>query len=541
MLTRPHGRAHSVLPMTGAASSTKRPNVLLVVTDQERERSWVPDDLWDSLVHRRRLRDAGMELRGHYTHSSPCSPSRATLLTGQHVPEHGVTDNVFVDPVQPDLHTATRTIGHVFRAAGYRTAYLGKWHLSYGNPDIERYGFSDWSGEDWAWTGLAGTGAHFDEIIAAQAAAWLGAHGASADPWLLVVGLVNPHDVAWFPADQPDYQAAHVDRTAAVSRMLPTPIPGAAPIPIFGEDYPARFDLPANFGDDLTSKPAVQHAWRWEENHSMFGWLDLDDEDVWRRCLDYYWRLHELNDEHVGTILDALVAAGAWDDTVVALTSDHGEQAGGHGLRGKGPFAYEEIMHIPLVVHAPGVTAPGSTSDTLTSAVDLAPTLCALAGVGADVWAESMSGVDLTPVLSGAASDVRDHVLFAQAQGWHPSCLAQRYALRGVFDGRHKYVRYFGVGGGCDNLGRSLDWAPEMRFGPDAAFGDQEHELYDLADDPGELHNLAHDPGRRAEVHDRFGHLLDLEEQAYRRSRPPGPGGGSTHSAQMLDQSGFFD
>ena len=118
-----------------------------------------------------------MELRGHYTHSSPCSPSRATLLTGQHVPEHGVTDNVFVDPVQPDLHTATPTIGHVFRAAGYRTAYLGKWHLSYGNPDIERYGFSDWTGEDWAWTGLAGTGAHYDEIIAAQAADWLGAHG----------------------------------------------------------------------------------------------------------------------------------------------------------------------------------------------------------------------------------------------------------------------------------------------------------------------------------------------------------------------------
>src|SRR5262245_19988625 len=241
--------------MSAASPDTRRPNVLLVVTDQERERSWVPDDLWDSLVHRRRLRNAGMELRGHYTHSSPCSPSRATLLTGQHVPEHGVTDNVFVDPVQPDLHTATPTIGHVFRAAGYRTAYLGKWHLSYGNPDIEQYGFSDWTGEDWAWTGLAGTGAHFDEVIAAQAAAWLDAYGASDDPWLLVVGLVNPHDVAWFPADQSDYQKAFAERTAAVARMLPTAVPGAGPLPVFDEDYPARFDLPANFRDDLTSKP----------------------------------------------------------------------------------------------------------------------------------------------------------------------------------------------------------------------------------------------------------------------------------------------
>ena len=58
-------------------------------------------------------------------------------------------------------------------------------------------------------------------------------------------------------------------------------------------------------------------------------------------------------------------------------------------------------MHIPLVVRAPGVTAPGTAADTLTSAVDLAPTLCALAGIGANVSSESMSGVDLTPVLSG--------------------------------------------------------------------------------------------------------------------------------------------
>jgi arylsulfatase A-like enzyme len=518
--------------------------VLLVITDQERERSWVPDDVWSGLTHRRRLCAAGMELRSHYTHSSPCSPSRATLLTGLHVPEHGVTDNVFVDPVQPDLHTDTPTIGHRFARAGYRTAYLGKWHLSYGNPAIERYGFSDWTGEDWAWTGLAGTGAYYDEVIAAQAASWLAAHGGDETPWLLVVGLVNPHDIAWYPADQPDYQAAHPDRTAEYSRLLPVPIPDRAPIATFDDDYPERFALPDNFDDDLQSKPAVQHAWRWEENHSMFGWLDLDDERVWRRCLDYYWRLHELNDGHVGTILDALVASGGWDDTVVALTSDHGEQAGSHGLRGKGPFAYEEIMHVPLVVRAPGVTSPGTSSRALTSSVDVTPTLCALAGIVADDESTEalgpVSGTDLTPLLRGDVAQIRDHVLFAQAQGWHQSCLAQRYALRGVFDGRHKYVRYYGVGGGCDNLGRQLPWAPEMRFGPDAPFGDQEHELYDLVQDPGELRNLAHEPARRAELVDRFDHLLELERAAFRTWRPAGPGSGSTHEAPMVERSEWF-
>ena len=319
---------------------------------------------------------------------------------------------------------------------------------------------------------------------------------------------MNPHDVAWYPADQPDYQAAHAERIAECSRLLPVAIPGREPIARFETEYAAHFDLPANFHDDLRSKPAVQHAWRWEENHSMFGWLDLDDERVWRRCLDYYWRLHELNDVHIGTILDVLAASGAWDDTVIVFTSDHGEQAGSHGIRGKGPFAYEEIMHIPLIVRAPGVTEPGTTTSALTSSVDVVPTLCALAGIPVEEAGVDrpigMSGVDLTPLLRRDADAVRDHVLFAQAQGWHQSCLAERYALRGVFDGRHKYVRYFGVGGGCDNLGQQLPWAPEMRFGPDASFGDQEHELYDLAEDPGELRNLAHDPARQSELVERF-------------------------------------
>jgi arylsulfatase A-like enzyme len=170
--------------------------------------------------------------------------------------------------------------------------------------------------------------------------------------------------------------------------------------------------------------------------------------------------------------------------------------------------------------------------------------LCSLAGIpvaASDADDEqSMSGVDLSPLLRGDVTQVRDHVLFAQAQGWHQSCLAQRYALRGYFDGRHKYVRYYGVGGGCDNLGQRLDWAPEMRFGPDAAFGDQEHELYDLVDDPGELRNLAHDPARRSELADRFDHLLELERAAFTTTRPQGPGSGSTHEAQMMDRSGWF-
>ena len=87
-------------------SDARRPNILLVVADQERQRGWIPPDL--TLPHRQRLLDDGLEFTRFYTHSSPCSPSRATILTGRTVPEHGVVDNVVfpgqreLDPGDPD-------------------------------------------------------------------------------------------------------------------------------------------------------------------------------------------------------------------------------------------------------------------------------------------------------------------------------------------------------------------------------------------------------------------------------------------------------
>jgi arylsulfatase len=516
---------------------TARPNVLFVITDQERHRGWIPDELRGRLPHRRRLLGASTELTRHYTHSSPCSPSRATLVTGQYVPEHGVTDNVFVEPAHPDLHDATPTVGRLLGEVGYRTAYVGKWHLSYGNPNMQRYGYGDWQGEDWAWTGLAGTGTYFDPLIAGQAATWLREHGRSSTPWFLTVGLVNPHDIHWYPADQPWYQDAHREEIAAVNDMLAPPIPGRPGVAPFTDDYDELFDLPDNFEDSLDAKPAVHKQWRFEELRGIFGHLDYGDARSWERALDYYFKLHELSDAQLGIILAALDDVGGWNDTVVVLTSDHGDMCGSHGLVNKGPFAYEEIMHVPLSVRVPGVTGEGTTTDALTSSADIVPTICELAGV---TDTSSLSGVSLVPLVAGRVPSVRDHVLFAQSQAWYRSCAAHRFALRGVFDGRFKYVRYYGVGGGVDSIGQGLPWAREMTVGPDADPWDQEHELYDLHDDPGELVNLAADVSRAKEVRDRFEHLLQLERSAFTHSRPHEAGQGSSRQAGMMDRSEEF-
>ncbi len=514
-----------------------RPNILFLLTDQERAHDWIPPELEERLPNRARLRESGMEFTRNFTHSSPCSPSRATLLTGQYVPEHGVTDNVFVEPSQPDLHSATPTIGHLLRSGGYRCGYVGKWHLSYGNPNMDRYGFSDWTGEDWRWTGFAGTGSWFDPVIADQAASWLREYGDSSTPWCLTVGLVNPHDIHWYPSDQDWYQKAHPEEIEAVNRMIAPAVPGKSSLPVFGEPYDEIFDMPENFADTLDSKPSVQKQWRFEELNSMFGHLDYDDERVWRRGLDYYFRLHESSDAQIGVVLDALGDIGRVEDTIVVFTSDHGDMCGSHGLVNKGPFAYQEIMSVPLYISVPGMTRGGSRSDALTSSVDIAPTICDLAGVSET---DSFSGASLVSLLSGESASVREHVLFAQAQGWYRSCVAHRFALRGMFDGRYKYVHYFGVGGGVDSAGQGLEWAPTMTVAPDAEFWDQEHELYDLAEDPGELVNLAGDPARSKEVRDRFEHLLETERSSFSHSRPGGEGTGSSRDSGLMDRSSEF-
>ena len=168
----------------------------------------------------------GIEFTRYFTHSSPCSPSRASLLTGRYLPGHGVIDNVIM-PEHKELDPSMATLGSLLRGAGYRSSYIGKWHLSQSeHPDMEAYGFADWDGNDRHFMGWAGTGVHFDPIIASNAAQLAPGQRRVAtrreprEPWFLTVALVNPHDVMWFPIDQPGYEERHPEDVASVRRVL---------------------------------------------------------------------------------------------------------------------------------------------------------------------------------------------------------------------------------------------------------------------------------------------------------------------------------
>lgn len=414
---------------------TARPNILLILTDEERERVWFPAGV--RFPNRERLVAKGMRFANHHVHTVPCTPSRATILTGRHAARTGMFDNTNFNWQQP-LDPAIPTLGHLLSETGYRCGYLGKWHLGGESrrAGLQQYGFQDWHSPDAH--GAPYLGHFIDGHTAEHAAQWITRHAGHAQPWLLVCSFVNPHDIMLYPR----FRKPRVHNHGA--------------------------ELPPNFTDDLTTKPITQRYWR--TTCDVTGGV-VRDEKAWRRLINAYIDLQLEVDGHLGTVLDALAASGAEPNTLVVTTSDHGDLAGAHGLRQKAANLYRENLHVPLTMTWPGNIPAGQSTDRLSGAVDIVPTLLAVADAQAP---GPLPGRDLSPMWSDPDRMIRDSVLVTSdafsslgAAGPH------RGFLRGIVTENHKYGRYFRPG--------------EQRLGRASA----DLELYDRAADPAEVRNLA--------------------------------------------------
>jgi arylsulfatase len=506
-----------------SASSGRRPNILLITSDEERYRLPQPDGF--VLPARQRLQERGVTFDSYYVASAQCSSSRSVIYTGQHMPLTEIYDNdnmPYIRPLDPSLGT----LGSMLRATGYYCAYQGKWHLSraYKDPGdprpttnaLEPYGFSEFN--DWgdldggAWAGLK-----VDPVIAGQAVKWLRNRAAVVErdqPWFLTVNFVNPHDVMSY-----DYGGRRVvEPPPNLAEALVVRPP--ADTPLYGKTW--DLELPATVDDDRSgAAPAVREYARAME--TMFG--PVPDTEAWRLGLNFYLNCTRDVDRSIDVVLDALVASGQADHTVVIFTSDHGEMAGSHGLRQKGNLVYDENFHVPLIVCHPDL--PGGTrTDALGSAIDLAPTLLDIAGVDAVGVAErfpNLRGHSLLPALTGTT--VRDGVLTAveivttlddgywrafgkpdgaervKAGTLRPDW-TKRGFLRGYTDHRYTFGRYFSP------------LAPNRPRTLDRLLADNDVVLYDRETDPDEQVNLAGDPAYRdvvSAVASKLETLIDAE------------------------------
>jgi arylsulfatase len=499
-------------------------NILFVFTDQQRHISKWPAGM--SLPGLERLQRRGVSFESHYCPAVMCTSSRAVMLTGLQTADNGMFENTDL-PYMKSLSTDIPTIGHMLRKAGYYTAYKGKFHLNKEidadapdrlfSKEMEAYGFSDflWPGDVLAHT-LGGY--TFDHMIGGSAVSWLRRMGRpladAGTPWALVTSLVNPHDIMYFNTDAPGENVQDNGR-------LMMPAARAPDHELFRKRW--NLPLPENLAQSMQApgRPGAHGEFNRAWGYTL-GTVPPEPER-WQRFSDYYFNCIRSVDQQIANLLAELDALGLADNTIVVFTSDHGEMGGAHGLRGKGPFAYQEAIHLPLHIIHPDVRGDQSCR-ALTGHIDLVPSLLAMAGVGADQAAalagRELPGKDFTAALGKPASaelhSVREGVLFTssglatndsqtirivseakaagqkpgeamQAAGYRPN-LKKRGTLRSVFDGRHKFTRYF---------------SPLERHRPknlDELYRLNDLELFDLQSDPSEMTNLAVDREANAKL-----------------------------------------
>jgi iduronate 2-sulfatase len=469
------------------ASAPKRPNVLLVISDDLGSRITPAGYAGVMTPVLDRLAGEATTLQRAYCQYPVCGPSRASFLSGLYPQSTGILDNVAkFEEVRP----GTPTLPKVFRQAGYWTAAVGKvFHHPLENLDkdswdqavafendetaVERNAREKFEQEHGPVTnpknrkpwrehlltvapqtrnqGVKGLGPgygptgltdaqHADGKNARQAADWITKKANGDQPFMIAVGFHKPH----IPFIAPDaYFAKYPVDSIKLSRA------------------------PANDWDDI---PAIAAT----NQYLDYGFPQLGQEDDARRreFMQAYYACISFVDAQLGIIIEALQKSGQWDNTIIVFVGDHGYQLGEHFMWGK-VLLFEESARMPMIVRVPGMTH-GVSNSGLVEMVDIFPTLAELCGVTPPA---NLQGLSLVPMLKD------------------PSVPGKEYAYTVV-----KRRDQLGLAIRFDHW-RYTEWGSPAQA-----------ELYDLKSDPREFTNLV---GKKehAAVLDRARQILAKAQQ----------------------------
>jgi len=427
---------------SGPAVAAGPPNILFIFSDDHAQHAI---SAYGSQVNRTphldRLAAAGARFTNSFVTNSICSPSRATLLTGQYSHANGV----------PVFNRFDGTRDHVakrLRAGGYHTGMIGKWHLG-GEPT----GFD-------RWVILPGQGGYWNPqfVLPGRTLSIEGHCTAIVGDLSLEFLRTRPRDKPFFlmvhhKAPHRNWQPDERNRRRFADTTVPEPA-------TLRDDYATRpAALPENrqtIARDLT---------RGDLKHDPPPGLAGDALVAWKyqRYMQDYLACVQGVDDEVGRLLDHLDAEGLADETIVIYTSDNGWYLGDLGLYDK-RFMYEPGLRVPLIARGPGIVA--GTPDPLVANIDLAPTFLDLAGLPVPA---SMQGRSFAPLLRGERpADWRRSVYYRY---YHDPGHHDTRAHYGVRTTTHKLIHYW----------KKDAW-----------------ELFDLRVDPDEQRNLLFDPADAA-------------------------------------------
>lgn len=440
------GLASAMFPYVNCSGiKKKKPNILFLYTDQqhgftinENEDYQFETPGMDSIAQN------GVTFNSSFCSTPQCSPSRASLQTGQYTHRTGVITNETMGAGRGiPLNPAAPSMGNIFRNNGYQTAYYGKWHLG-GDPKAHGWQYNEMvdgnertraQGKD-----LTRLGISFLNSKPQQ-------------PFFLFLSYVNPHDIYHFRQQK--------ERPENVSNTR----------------------LPESFEDDLTKKPYPQRQFM-KEDQGKF--IEKADVSTWKAYRQFYREKVKLVDMEIGIVLEALKKAGLSENTLIIFTSDHGDMDTAHRLVFKGPFMYEEMLRVPLIISYPEYFPSGESSDQMVQNIDLLPTLAEAAGI---TMPHNPDGKSLMPILQDKNASGRDHIVteyYAKQEWINP--------IRSI---------------------RTKDW----KYNLYQKWGD---ELYNLKNDHIEIHNLAGNEtfkDKKQELHKKLQEWMKANDDYFKHLR----------------------
>lgn len=457
-----------------SAANPRRPNILYIMSDDHaahaigaygsRLAKVAPTPNID------RLATEGILLENVFCTNSICTPSRATILTGQYSQKNGVLD------LGGHLEPENQHLPRLINQAGYTTAMIGKWHLkrepatfdyynvlpgqgSYFNPILREKGKPTvgWAGKPWPNNEKRFAGydsKHSSDVITDISLRWLQKRDKSR-PFFLMHHFKAPHD-NFENAERYDWLFENIDIPEPES-LWKQPNYGSQATRGMGTSVSPR-NKRRNMGMHMNVDQSLPYK---EYTHQAY-----------QRYLKKYLRCVKGVDDNIGRLLDYLEKEDILDDTVIMYTSDQGMMLGEHDYIDK-RWMYEESLRMPFLVRYPKMIKAGSRSDEIINNVDFAPTILELAGAATPGY---MQGRSFVPILRGKTP-----------ADW-PKATYYRYWMHMA---HHDNPAHFGV--------RTKDYKLIFFYGRNYKPGGPKPtrpgwELYNLKKDPHEMSNLYDDP-----------------------------------------------
>jgi len=422
----------------------KKPmNIIYILTDDQRyDELGFMNPVLDT-PHMDDLAKKGIHFKNSFVTTALCSPSRASILTGQYMHSHGVVDN------NAPAKQGTVYFPSYLQKSGYETAFFGKWHMG-GHRDDPQPGFDHW-------LSFAGQGDYYPKRKRNGRVSRFNINGKHVAQKGYITDELTDYTLNWLKqerdADKPffvylSHKAVHANFDPAVRHQDQ-----------YSDTEIKVPDSQADTAENYRGKP----MWVKNQRNSWHGvdfpyHSELDVQEYKRQ----YHRALSAVDDSLGRIVAWLKANNLTQNTAVILMGDNGFMFGEHGLIDK-RNAYEESMRVPLVAYIPGAKQNYVVED-MAANIDIAPTILDIAGIKEQP--PQFAGASLLPLAKGEkVTDWRDSLLYEYYWEFNFPHTPTTLAIR---SDNFKLIQYHGI------------WDTD--------------ELYDIKNDPREMNNLIADP-----------------------------------------------